>query len=126
MPIDFHIDKTHQMVRISLEGVVNVNTFLETLESVLSHPDFYPRMSTLIDLTQATHGATVDDITKIAEYVIANRERLEGGKVAIVVSRTVTYGLMRMFQAHVDTLRVGLNVFYDMDKARRWLGGLLV
>jgi hypothetical protein len=122
MPIRMSIEKLEHVVLISVEGPVSVDTFLTTLERAWSHTDYHAGMNSLIDLREATHNASVEDVARIARYVADNQQRVQGGKTAIVVTRTVTYGLMKMFQTRVSSLPLELMVFYDMGKARRWLG----
>ena len=116
------VDGEDGLVRASLKGAVPVDVFLKRLEGALGSPGFRPGMNMLLDVRRAAHHLEAEDIVRVSRYLIAHRDKIEGGRAAIVVTKTVSYGLMRMLQAHVDGMPIGFSVFYDMGEARRWLG----
>ena len=116
------VDGGDGLIRASLEGAVPVDTVLRRLEGAFTSPGFRPGMNMLLDGRGAAHHLEAEDIARVSRYLIANRDKIEGGKAAVVVAKTVSYGLMRMLQAQVDGMPIGFSVFYDIDEARRWLG----
>lgn len=120
MSIAAEIDKATDLLSLTLHGLVKMGQFLQELDGTLSDPAYHPGMRVLIDLQDAAHGASSGDIADLSDYIIASQAKLAGTRVAIVVTKTVTYGLMRMFQMHVDEM-LAVSLFYDMHEAKRWL-----
>jgi hypothetical protein len=122
MSIEISIDKTRNLLTATMVGLVSVDSFIHALEAALQEEPHFPAgFSALIDMREAVHGASSDDIGNLADY-LAHEPRLVGSKGAIVVTKTVTYGLMRMLQMHTDDAPMTMSVFYEMDEAERWLG----
>jgi hypothetical protein len=79
-------------------------------------------MNDLTDLREYVHGATKEDMARIAQHIIGHGEAAAGMRAALVVSTAVSYGMARMLQIHLDDLPLEISVFYDIDEAERWLG----
>lgn len=110
------------LVHADLSGLVALETFLEQLQSTLDSPEFRPGMSILVDARSAAHHMGSADMARVARLLAVNQLRIAGGRGAIVVSQTVTYGMMRMLQARVDSMPFAFSVFYDLQEALAWLG----
>lgn len=122
MPIHTAIDKTTEVLRRTLTGEVTVDELIASFEDSLSHPDYRAGMNSLTDLREYGHQSSTADIRKIADFFIGHTEDIRGGMAAIVVSQTVSYGMVRMLQAYLDASPVSVGVFYDLGEAEQWLG----
>ena len=123
MPIDVCIDTGRNLITRTGRDLVTVDECIQTVEYVLTHPDYQPGMKSLSDMRDVSHQLTADDVRRIAQVVAGTREEPLSTRAAIVVSKTVSYGLSRMLQIHLEGegLPLALSVFYDMDEAERWL-----
>jgi hypothetical protein len=124
MPLEVSIDTGKDLVTRIGRGLVTADEFVESLEDVVGSPEYHPGMKSLTDLRDTSHELVAEDIRRIAENLVTNRERHVDAKAAIVVSKAVSYGMSRMLQIHLDLegMPLAFSVFYDMDEAREWLG----
>ncbi len=66
---------------------------------------------------------SVRDIIEVTTEVIAKRDANEGyRKGAMVVGRSVDYGLVRVFGTVIDKTRSVVRPFRRLDEAMAWLG----
>jgi hypothetical protein len=121
MSILIRVDESQDLLSATLLGPVSVQSFIEELEHTLSSADLSAGFNALIDMREVVHSVSGDDVGKLARH-LSEHPRLEGTRAAIVVTQTVTYGLMRMLQTHMDEAPMAVSVFYDLDEAKRWLG----
>lgn len=122
MPIEVTIDKGKDLVTRSLTGLSAIEEIIAKLRETAAHPDYHPGMKSLNDLREFAPVSDSTDVRQMAEYLLANSAEREGLRAAIVVSRTVDYGMARMLQALADTPSFSVAVFYDIDEAKQWLG----
>jgi hypothetical protein len=122
MPVEVSIDKTRGLVSITISGMVGMDAWLARLDSILSLPEYETGMSGLIDIRQADHQTGIEDIARMARYLVRNHKKIKGARIAVIAGATVSYGLMRMLETQVLGLPFKFRVFYDMDEGRRWLG----
>ena len=122
MPVEVSIDRTRRVVFITISGTVGMDSWISKLDAVLSMPEYEVGMWGLIDIREADHQTGIEDIAKMARYLVHNYRRIKGSKVAVVTGKTVSYGLMRMLETQLLGLPFKFRVFYEMEEAERWLG----
>jgi hypothetical protein len=66
-------------------------------------------------------AVTANGQHQLAEFAAACAARLHGGRVAMVASSTLTYGMFRMWELQRENLGFEVQVFRDFDEARLWL-----
>src|SRR5262249_23703844 len=105
-------------------GEVPLEELFATFDEVRAAPGYTNALRMIHD-HRATDWSNVtgDDIRRRAQRLAAYARPDEHHRVAIVVDRTVAYGLMRMREALAEgTLNSSDRVFYDLEAARAWLG----
>ena len=122
VPIEATIDKGNGLITRTLTGQIAIEEIIAKLRETAAHPDYHTGMKSLNDLRDFVPVSDSTNVRQIAEYLLANAAEREGLRAAIVVSRTVDYGMARMLQALVDTPSFSIAVFYDIDEAKQWLG----
>ena len=122
MAIDVVIDKEGHLVCRTVRGAVSVDEIIANIEATLQRPDYRPGMKDLTDLREYAHGASREDIARLAQCIVGHNEAVTGMRAALVVSTPVSYGMARMLQTHLDDLPSEIAVFYDIEEAKRWLG----
>jgi hypothetical protein len=122
MSIEVTLDKEQDLITRTLSGQFPIDDIIAKLKETVEHPDYHPGMKSLNDLREFVPVSDSSNVRRMAEYLLANAAEREGLRAAIVVSRTVDYGMTRMLQAMADTPSFSLAVFYDIDEAKRWLG----
>jgi len=121
MPIGVQIDRTRNLVIRTASGAVTIDEYLHSIQEVLAHPDFSPGMKSISDLREAASLASPQELRKISKILVERSNEITGGRVAIVVSRELAYGMSRMLQAYSARASVDIGVFYEMDEALDWL-----
>jgi ATP phosphoribosyltransferase regulatory subunit HisZ len=122
VPVDVSIDRDNNLIRRRISGVVSIDEMVASLEDTVRHPEFRPGMNDLTDLREHVHQTSSDDVRKAAQ-AIKERSHLTGDiKLALVVSRTVSYGLTRMFQMLADESNWEIAIFDTPEEAELWLG----
>src|SRR5690348_10733879 len=106
--------------RASLEGLTAFT------EEVLSDSRWRPGMRVLVDHCELDWSAmTSGDLRLRVDSLIRERERLGEAHIAIVMARSVNYGIGRVMQTFADAggARFDGEVFYTIGEARTWLSG---
>ncbi|MBN1797560.1 MAG: STAS/SEC14 domain-containing protein [Spirochaetales bacterium] len=122
MPIDISLDIENDIITRTVRGLVSTEELVKSIETVLNHPDFHPGMKSLTDLSQATHHTDSEDIQKIAMLISQNIKKIKGGKAAAVVSKKISFGMMRMLQNYTSGIPFEIEIFYNIEEAKKWLG----
>ena len=114
-------DVEKDLTTFTVEGCVQVNDLIQGVEN------FYQgeyTLNVLVDLSLADlsgiEGPQVEQLSFTSRKYAHLRT---GGKTAIVVSRTIDFGMSRMFEMHAETKNLPLryHVFYDIKEAWGWL-----
>ena len=100
-------------------------SYQDTIESwtqhLLSHPDYIKGMNLIADYRNAQFNIIGDEVMHIAEWLNTN---IKVQYLAIVVNRTVDYGISRMFQSYSagnSSAWGESQLFYSFDEAVLWV-----
>ena len=122
MIVDVRVDRGAGLVVAVLEGPVPLEGLVEGIDRMLSDPDFRAGMDILVDMQRHVHQASGADMRRLGDALTSRLEYLKGTRLAAVVSKTVSYGMIRMLQAFVDGAPFQVGVFYTPEEAKEWLG----
>ena len=121
MPLHLHFDKTRNFVYTQVENTVTLEEFESMMTDVVHSKDFAPDTNILFDLTSVDFRTVK---TSVAHQGIAIRKKFpERGhaKVALLVSDTLGFGLMRMYEQLSSQLDQRIMVFLDREEAEKWV-----
>ena len=120
-PVSTKIDAKAGVVVNTVSGKLTAAAFTATLRALIDNPEFQPGMGIVWDLRRGTViGLKADEIKGVVYYV-ANRVEARGrGRLAIVVSQDVDYGIGRMFAAYAEQTGIERRVFRDLEEAVHW------
>jgi hypothetical protein len=112
---------------ITAKGDPELSGFLCYLEDLFAHPMWRPGMPWLVDLRELNiSGLNTADVRDIGKALIPFLDQIADCRIAGVVSVASHFGVVRMFQGVTNDMLRNLQVFYDMENAREWVGsGLL-
>lgn len=102
-----------------VKGVVTLQEMVDFLEGVVSDPNLSPEYNVLVDLSAAHIALRFDEMSVIAG-MLKNDIRASRGHVAFVVSSTLNYGMVRMFEALSDD-RITVQIFRERAAAEKWV-----
>ena len=122
MSIKVEVDGERGLITRTIEGETSLEELIESIEAVIAHPDFRPGMKSLTDLRDAAPVKNPDDVKKLVKTLASHNSTIAGVKVAVVTPEAVAFGMMRMVQAYAGKTEAEVGVFYEMSKAREWLG----
>ena len=123
MPIQFQYFEALNCLHAAGKGKVQLQEFLDYHRSI-NIPNPPAKRLVLSDYRELdTSGLTSADIEQIRINALGRTEnQYESVKEAIVASGTLTFGLSRMYDGVVYSEKYEVNVFTDMNDARKWLG----
>jgi hypothetical protein len=123
MPVETMIDSETGARTHVVTGELTPEMLLGALREIYQRSDYSPGACSLWDL----RGAEIREFTKteirdVVDFVSQNRGAPPGTCAALVVSRSLDYGLARMYeQMLVASSDVNVMVFMDIEEARAWL-----
>lgn len=124
MPITTHIDSETGDRTHTATGNLTVENVQATLSEVYTRPDFRSDAAALWDLREATGDFPTEDVRHLVDFVTKLVGDGDQGKVAIVVSSDLGFGMSRMYETILGgQTRKPMKVFRDLDDAQSWLTG---
>ena len=119
------------MIDVRIEGRVRVTTFrgslttdelLQHAKAVLGSPDYDPSMDSLVDLSGITDlRVTTTDVGRVeADFARATQNHVR--RIAFVTTSPLTFGYARAYQTQHGETRDEVEIFEDLETARRWIG----
>ena len=121
MPINSQIDSSLGVVFSTFQGVVTQEEILGQVENFISDSTFQPSFNHLID----TRGTTRFDVSFAGMRAVSSHTTFnEKSRRAVVVGENEMYEAARVYQILREEQRKPdqVQVFRDMEEARRWLG----
>jgi hypothetical protein len=115
-------DADPALLTLTVSGVAHVDGFREYLEGVLEDPAWAPGKAALIDFRDLRlEHLSFADLERIVELHVPHRTRIGNSPMAVVVSRPVDFGIVRMWESLSADTFPAHRVFYDVDDALLWL-----
>ena len=120
MAWNYTIDPKRRVVTVEVEGDLTNADLLEASAQLRDDPDFNPDCMQLVDLRSAKDaGVTAGGVNKLVKEspLFSPKSRR-----AIVVSTDLGHWMVRLFKVLRDEEAGVIQIFRDIDEARRWLG----
>jgi hypothetical protein len=119
---DIRVEENRSRLTVSASGDPEIEGFKSYLEAALSHPAWRPGMPVLCDFRQLNiQKVTTNDIIRIVLVHKQYRERTGDNPIAVVVSRQIDFGMVRIWESYSEALFSSQNVFYTVEEAGNWL-----
>jgi len=118
MPISAKLDRAAGIWELTTGDSVSLQEIVDlTLEN-----DWEGHRLLLWDLRAIREAPqSIEELRQAAEFVRTTREIFGDGRVAILVTSDLDFGLARLFQAFADGSGIAYEVFRDYDAARAWV-----
>lgn len=120
MPITHHIDNREGIIFTKVAGNFTLKDIINAIDAAVSDPDFRPGLDVLSDHRAIGEPATTQQMESMAAY-LEGLPALASAKWAMVVSKTASYGMMRMLSVLVQNVPIEMQVFWDMEEALKWI-----
>lgn len=123
--MDIKVDAQRGFVRIVLVGEQSLEEIKQAFSSLLEHPDYRPGMNRLWDIREASVSSlTADQLRDIERHARALEPTPEHLRVAVLVSRDVDFGVIRMLESLANEkapVTVDSCVCRDLAEAEEWV-----
>ena len=121
MPINRRIDDDPTLIYTVLSGRVTDTELWSYYQRIIAEMTYVPWRE-LVDGTQVAEMVlTSEGLTRLAGIIEASLEKLRDGRVAMVATTDVTYGVFRMWELQREALNYEVRVFRDLERALAWL-----
>ena len=121
MPINRRIDDDPTLIYTLLSGRVTDTELWSYYQRAIAEMAQAPWRE-LVDGTQLTDMMlTPEGLTRLAGIVEASLEKFRDGRVAMVATTDVTYGIFRMWELQREGLTYEVPVFRNLELALAWL-----
>jgi len=121
MPITFSIDPHAALIRTMGSGHVTLTEVQEHFRELMNAWPSVPRLQVLLDLTECTSLPDFHQLRTVVGQMDASGGRHRFERCAIVASRELLYGMLRVFEVMADTRSVVVRVFRAESDATEWL-----
>jgi len=119
MPISYAIDPIEQLVTTRLWGVMIDDEVRDHNRKLHADPAFNPGYRQLVDMTEVTESRVG---TNTINETSADHFFNPGTPRAFVATSDAIFGMARKFALQAESEGQTIQVFRDMEKARKWLG----
>ena len=116
----FSIDPVAGLVVERFAGRLSLRELMAGGQEINGHPDFRMGYRYLVDLRAATVTLAGTDVRTLADFI---GKTDAGARVAVVVGRSLEFGVARMLAALAEGHAVeALHAFWKVEEACGWLG----
>ncbi len=125
MPITSHTDQSKQLTTFVATGEVSFSDIIRALKPFF---EGHATKNVLWDFREAQPDVDnlTENIDKLAEHSDKERELRSTGKTALVGTKDLMYGLLRMYEtfANIHSLAHSVKAFRTIEEAYQWLDEL--
>jgi len=120
MPVSAHVDPVTGIAHYSATGELTRDEILAAIEQVYRDSAYRSPWRALWEMIGATPALSGEELRALVAHVKANRPA-DTGKIAIVATKDVAFGMARMFELFASDEKLETRVFRDSESARQWL-----
>lgn len=124
MPIHYRIDPERRRIWTTCIGDVNPKEISQHFRDLARDPNRPDRLNVLLDLTEMTSLPETPQLRAVTNDLKRYQPDMQFDACAIVASRNVLFGMMRMFQALARNSFTTTQVFRTAGEAEAWLAAL--
>lgn len=122
MPISYELDEDKKLILTVFHGDVSADELVRHTRAFINDARIDSQFSHLVDTSMTKSIGLHSDAIASISRITAAVEFLKDGKTAIVAEQDVAFALSRMYQSYSDMWKRNIEVFREMEDARRWLG----
>lgn len=123
MPLIPEIDGTILTIRSVGDHTIEagVRDLLGAMKLAQEHFETYPvKLHLLFDMLDSEESKSPMELRGVADFFKPYLSFLSG-RMAVFVTKTVHYGLSRLYSVHAESGGMDVVPFYDRDEAVKWL-----
>lgn len=118
----FEIDVERGLVWVKGTPELTLEDLTAVVRGVLAHPDHTPGMKAIWDLRGSDLARlSSTDLQNIHEFNSISTKDMPPRRSAIVVDRTVSFGIGRMYEMLSEGGKVSTRIFMGISEAEGWV-----
>jgi len=121
MPVRQWIEADRRRIRAVVAGDFKLDDVLEAIDASVSDPDFEPGFDVLSDHSEVGAPMGTDQLKQMTAHLQRLSRQLKDARWAIVASKPVSYGMMRMLSVFAERVPMRVEVFRSLEEAEAWL-----
>ena len=121
MPITYSIDRDANLITTIGSGNVTLDEVREHFDELVLVLPHAQRLDVLLDMTRCTSLPRFYELRAVVQHMDSFGERLRFGRCAIVATRELLYGLLRVFEIYAGSKFEHIRVFRSERDAKEWL-----
>jgi len=124
MAYTYEVDPAHNLVRIKVSGQDTVFLNKKRIETIVKDPLWKPGYNVLVDFRDtAQYDLSSPDVEELAALHGSLGDRIGNGKLAVVASSDIVYGVSRMWKTVTEGHTfMTTSIFRTIKEAEEWLG----
>ena len=122
VPVRYEIDADAGLVVVHLSGLVTGAELFAYYAALAADPAVRPGLAVLADCRDVTTGPSFTEMVAIANAKGLLPDDLRPTRAAVLVSRSLIFGIVRQFAALADRVGIRVMPFYESEEAHAWLG----
>jgi len=121
MPYDYQLDNSEKYILVKGWGKIEPYDLLANIEQIFQEPALPEYFRQLVDLRKVTgYNIFFKDVQDFKNICNRYREKIKGGRIAVVAGSDNIYGICRMMESMAHDV-VNIRSFRDMDEAMEFL-----
>ena len=123
MKYDIDVNQKYGQVVICTHGNLDTESEKSMFAEIIAHPECLTRFNLLFDHSHCRWGhLSNDEIRNRAQSIVNFSHYFDDGKIAIVLSTDLDFGLGRMLEAYTaEHLHGHMKIFRNRNQAESWL-----
>jgi hypothetical protein len=117
----YQIDGDKKIIRTRCLEPLTVEEVLEHFRALERDPNCPERLDVLLDVSAATSVPLSENLRQVTREIGRVRSRVQFGTCAIVASKDVFFGMMRMLEVFAEDYFRETRVFRVLADAEAWL-----
>lgn len=120
MPTSYTIEPTERYVRVTLTGDTTFNEIVTILHAFTEDKDYNGTFHILFDVRTITRYLSYVEMQSLFDYYKTNLNDRINGKIAVVITHTVQYGITRIASTLFGLHGIDVDAFYTEEEALHW------
>lgn len=121
MPVVYKLNPADKFIYTQCIGNVTPAEISEHFRELVRDPDCPDRLTVLLDLTETTSVPWTYEIRGVNQDLESVRGKVAFDACAVVASKIVLFGMMRMFAVLAQRHFTSIRVFRTVPEAEEWL-----
>jgi hypothetical protein len=121
MPVTFELDPDAFLIRTTCSGHVTFDEVDAHFRELAAAWERSAPFDVLLDLTECTSLPNIWELRAVVSRVADLGGRKSFGSCAIIATREILFGVLRMFEVFADGKFGALRVFRSKSEAETWL-----